>query len=79
MARGFLFLTAVLDWHGRRVLAHRVSITTDADFRIETLQEALAQCGKPQIMNTGPRCSHFAISPAPGSSTSCATTASTSA
>ncbi len=52
MARGFVFLTAVLDWHSRRVLAHRVSITMEADFCVEALQEAVARYGKPEIMNT---------------------------
>jgi putative transposase len=52
MARGFVFLTAVLDWHSRRVLAHRVSITMDADFCVEALQEAIAKYGPPEIMNT---------------------------
>ena len=49
MARGFVFLTAVLDWHNRRVLAHRLSITMEADFCIQALQEAIARYGKPQI------------------------------
>jgi putative transposase len=52
MARGFVFLTAVLDWHSRRVLAHRVSITMDTEFCVEALQEAIAKYGAPQIMNT---------------------------
>ena len=52
MARGFVFLTAVLDWHSRRVLAQRLSITMEADFCVEALQEAIARYGKPQIMNT---------------------------
>ena len=52
MARGFVFLTAVLDWHSRRVLAHRVSITLEADFCVAALQEAIAKYGAPQIMNT---------------------------
>jgi len=52
MARGFVFLTAVLDWHSRKVLAHRVSITMEADFCIEALQEAVARYGTPEIMNT---------------------------
>jgi putative transposase len=52
MARGFVFLTAVLDWHSRRVLAHRLSITMQADFCVEALQEAVARYGKPDIMNT---------------------------
>jgi putative transposase len=52
MARGFVFLTAVLDWHSRRVLAHRLSITMQADFCVEALQEAIAKYGVPEIMNT---------------------------
>jgi len=52
MARGFVFLTAVLDWHSRRALAHRLSITMQADFRVEALQEAIAKYGLPEIMNT---------------------------
>ena len=42
MARGFVYLVAVVDWFSRRVLSHRVSITMDADFCVEALQEALA-------------------------------------
>jgi putative transposase len=52
MARGFVYLTAVLDWHSRRVLAHRVSITMQADFCVEALQEAIARYGAPEIVNT---------------------------
>jgi putative transposase len=52
MARGFVFLSAVLDWHSRRVLAHRLSITMEADFCVEALQQAIAKYGVPEIMNT---------------------------
>ena len=52
MARGFIYLAAVLDWFARRVLAWRVSITLEADFCIEAVQEALARHGKPEIFNT---------------------------
>lgn len=52
MARGFVYLTAVLDWRSRRVLAHRVSITMQADFCVEALQEAIARYGAPEIVNT---------------------------
>jgi putative transposase len=52
MARGFVYLAAVLDWHSRRVLAHRASITMEADFCVEALAEAVARHGPPQIMNT---------------------------
>jgi putative transposase len=52
LARGFVYLAAVLDWHSRKVLAHRVSITLEADFCIEALNEAITRFGVPEIMNT---------------------------
>ena len=52
MARGFVYLVAVVDWFSRRVLSHRVSITMEADFCIEALEEALAKHGRPEIFNT---------------------------
>ena len=52
MARGFIYLAAVIDWFTRRVLAWRVSITLEADFCIEVVQEALARHGAPEIFNT---------------------------
>jgi putative transposase len=52
MARGFVYLAAVIDWFSRRVLAWRLSITLSADFCIEALEEALARHGRPDIFNT---------------------------
>jgi putative transposase len=52
MARGFVYLAAVVDWFSRRVLAWRVSITLAVDFCLEALEEALARHGKPAIFNT---------------------------
>jgi putative transposase len=52
MARGFIYLAAVLDWFTRRVLAWRVSITLEAGFCIEAVEEALAKHGTPEIFNT---------------------------
>ena len=52
MARGFVYLVAIVDWFSRRVLSWRLSITLDADFCIEALEEALARFGKPDIFNT---------------------------
>ena len=52
MARGFVYLAVVLDWFSRRVLAWRVSITMEAAFCVETLEDALAHHGKPDIFNT---------------------------
>lgn len=52
MARGFVYLAAVLDWATRRVLSWRLSITMEASFCVEALEEALAKYGKPEIFNT---------------------------
>lgn len=52
MARGWVYLVAVLDWHSRRVLAHRVSITMEVDFCVQALREAAARWGTPEIVNT---------------------------
>ena len=52
MARGFVYLAVVLDWFSRRVLSWRVSITMEAAFCVETLEEALVKHGKPAIFNT---------------------------
>jgi len=52
MAHGFVYLTAVLDWFSRRVLAWRVSITMEVDFCLDAVDEALARYGRPEIFNT---------------------------
>ena len=52
MARGFVYLAAVVDWYSRRVLAWRLSITMEAAFCVEALEEALARHGKPDVFNT---------------------------
>jgi putative transposase len=52
MARGFVYLCAVLDWFSRRILSWRLSITMDVGFCIEALEEALAMHGRPEIFNT---------------------------
>ena len=52
MARGFVYLAAVVDWFSRRALAWRLSITMEAEFCIEALEEALARHGRPDIFNT---------------------------
>ena len=51
MARGFLYLIAIIDWYSRYVLAWRLSNTLDADFCVEALEEALRK-GRPDIFNT---------------------------
>jgi putative transposase len=52
MARGFVYLCAVVDWFSRRVLAWRLSITMEVGFCLEAVEEALAKHGKPEIFNT---------------------------
>ena len=52
MARGFVYLIAIVDWFSRRVLSWRLSITLETDFCIEALEEAPARFGAPEIFNT---------------------------
>ena len=52
MARGFVYLAAVMDWYSRKVLSWRVSITLDVHFCLEAMEEAIARYGKPEIVNT---------------------------
>ncbi len=51
MARGFLYLVAIMDWYSRYVVAWRLSNTLDADFCVEALEEALGK-GRPEVFNT---------------------------
>ena len=51
MARGFLYLVAIIDWYSRYVLSWRLSNTLDASFCVEALEEALSK-GRPDIFNT---------------------------
>jgi putative transposase len=52
MARGFVYLVAVVDWFSRRVLAWRLSITLEVEFCLEAVEAALASYGRPEIVNT---------------------------
>ena len=52
MAKGFVYLVAVMDWFSRRVLAWRLSIGMETDFCVEALQEAMDRYGQPEIFNT---------------------------
>jgi putative transposase len=52
MARGFVYLVAVMDWHSRKVLAWRLSITMDVEFCVAAMEEAIARYGVPEIVNT---------------------------
>jgi putative transposase len=52
MARGFVYLAAVVDWFSRRVLAWQLSITLEVEFCLDAVEEALARYGRPEIFNT---------------------------
>jgi len=52
MARGFMYLVAIMDWHSRKVLSWRVSNTMEPAFCIDALEEALGRYGAPEIFNT---------------------------
>ena len=52
LARGFLYLVAIMDWHSRKVLAWRLSNTMEVRFCVDTLEEALDRHGPPDIFNT---------------------------
>ncbi len=55
LGKGFAYLTAIMDWHSRYVIAWRLSNTLTADFCVECLKDAL-QYGKPEIFNTDQGC-----------------------
>lgn len=52
LARGFLYLVAIMDWSSRKVLAWRLSNTMDVQFCVDALEEALGRHGRPEIFNT---------------------------
>lgn len=52
MARGFVYVVAIMDWHSRKVLSWRLSNAMDADFCVEALEEAISRHGAPEIFNT---------------------------
>lgn len=52
MAKGFVYLVAIIDWYSRRVLSWRLSNTMDSSFCVDALEEAIDQYGTPEIFNT---------------------------
>lgn len=52
MAKGFVYLVAVMDWFSRKVLSWRVSTSMDTSFCIDALEEAIENYGSPEIFNT---------------------------
>jgi putative transposase len=58
LAKGFVYLTAIIDWYSRYVLSWKLSTTVDRRFCIEALQEALETYGQPEIFNTDQGCQY---------------------
>lgn len=58
LERGFVYLTAVIDWYSRKVLTWQVSNTLDGSFCVECLERALRRFGKPEIFNTDQGCQY---------------------
>jgi putative transposase len=56
MAKGFLYLVAIIDWYSRKVLTWELSNTMDTGFCLEALEAALATYGKPEIFNSDQGC-----------------------
>jgi putative transposase len=52
MARGLMYLVAIMDWHSRKILAWRISNTLEPSFCVEALHEAIERHGVPEIFNT---------------------------
>lgn len=61
MAKGFVYLTAVVDWASRKVLASKVAITLEACHAVDVLNEAFAHHGTPEIVNTDQGCQFTAL------------------
>lgn len=66
MARDFVYFVAIVDWFSRNVLAWRVSITMEAAFWVEALEEVLARYGRPEIFNSALFTSHAFTGVPPG-------------
>lgn len=56
LARGFVYLVAVIDWYSRKVLSWRLSNTLDTGFCVDCLQQAIQAYGVPEIFNTDQGC-----------------------
>jgi putative transposase len=61
MARGFVYLAAVMDWYSRKVLAWRLSNSLDSSFCVDAVEEAIANFGAPTIFNTDQGCQFTSV------------------
>lgn len=58
LAHGYIYLTAIIDWYSRRILAWKISNTLNADFCVDILLEAVGKYGWPEIFNTDQGCQY---------------------
>jgi putative transposase len=58
LAKGFVYLTPIIDWYSRYVLSWKLSTTLDRRFGLEGLEEALETYGQPEILNTDQGCQY---------------------
>ena len=61
LARGFVYLVAVIDWYSRKVLSWRLSNTLDSGFCVDCLEQALQAYGTPEIFNTDQGCQFMGV------------------
>lgn len=52
MPGGFVYLTAIMDWHSRYVLSWELSVSMECDFCVSALEQAIRRNGRPNIFNT---------------------------
>ena len=65
MAKGFVYVVAIMGWYSRKLMAWRVSNTMDADFCVDALEEAISRYGAPDIFNTDHRVHSLPVMPSP--------------
>lgn len=58
LKHGFVYLTAIIDWYSRRILASRLSNSLSSDFCVEVLLEAVGRYGWPEVFNTDQGCQY---------------------
>lgn len=56
LARGFMYLVAIIDWYSRKVLTWQLSNTLDSRFCVDCLESALLKYGAPKIFNSDQGC-----------------------
>ena len=65
MAKGFVYVVAIMDWYSRKVLAWRLSNSIDEDFCVDALEKAISRYGSPDIVNTNHRAHSLPVMSSP--------------